>query len=63
MPSAEDMLNARADVRQRAIEILIKKMENPDYRRATAEWLVSKMSDECLVELTGIQKGGAYSPW
>jgi hypothetical protein len=60
MPSYEDCIHARNMVRQKAIEIIVQQ-EKCSYE--FAEKYVNKLTDEELVKLTGVKKGGPYSAW
>ncbi len=64
MPSSEDIANAEATVREKAVQILVNRME-ADKRQVVkvAEELVRKMDHEELERLTGIKRGGPYSAW
>lgn len=59
MPSSEEMIEARADVRRRAIEKLVAQ----GHARFSAEEIVKHMSYEKQAELIGQKIGEPYSPY
>lgn len=64
MPSTEDCINAKNHVREIAINMVFLQASNsPDAIRELAVKYVNRLRDEELAELTGIKKGGVYSPW
>jgi hypothetical protein len=60
MPSSEDVIHAENEVKQKAIQIIMKR-ENVS--ETFAKDYVSRLNKDELSKLTGIKQGGPYSAW